>query len=176
MYNDIMIDLETFGTGQNAIIASIGACFFDIETGKIGATFELALDFDDQIKRGRMCDMSTIMWWLDQSEGARHALTKAKRAGTEEALNAFTKFYKQHSKVHVWGNGSTFDISLMESTYSSFELKHPWPHWLVMDLRTFRRFDAGGAKVPKGGTNHKALDDAISQAKFVIEHYGKNKK
>lgn len=170
--NDIMIDLETFGTGQNAVIASIGACFFNIETGKIGNTFELNLNFDDQFDVGRRADMSTIMWWLDQSKEAREALTKAKRIDTFSALSGFSHFYGK-SKAKVWGNGSTFDISLMESLYSDFKLQCPWKFYNVMDLRTFKRFTAKGATVPKGGTNHRALDDAISQANYVMEHLRK---
>ena len=57
---DLMIDLETLGTKPNSVIISIGAVFFDIEKKTLGSTFYLPLKVEDQVKRGRAMDISTI--------------------------------------------------------------------------------------------------------------------
>ena len=67
------------------------------------------------------------------------------------------------------GNGSTFDIFIMEHMFIDYGLIHPWGYSKIMDLRTFKRFVAKGKYVRKVGVAHNALDDAISQAKFVME-------
>lgn len=167
---DLMMDLETLGTKSDCPVISLGAVFFDIEKKLLGPSFYLPMDIQEQLDVGRKVDADTIKWWMQQEDAAQNVF-KEKALPPRKVLELFTKFYKQHPKAKVWGNGSTFDISIMESLFHSFKLKHPWHHYNVMDLRTFRRFVAGGAKVVKEGTDHNALDDSISQAKFVMEHY-----
>ncbi len=41
---DCMIDFETLGTGPDAAIIQVGACYFDRVTGEIGATFKRNFD------------------------------------------------------------------------------------------------------------------------------------
>ncbi len=39
--NDVMLDLETLGTRHDAMIISIGAVYFERETGLIGPGFSM---------------------------------------------------------------------------------------------------------------------------------------
>ena len=69
----IMVDIETFGTGRDAAIASIGACEFDLE-GKIGRTFSAVVDLGASKSPG-VLNAATVYWWLQQEEkAARTAL------------------------------------------------------------------------------------------------------
>ena len=173
---DLMIDLETLGTSSDAPIVSIGAVFFDLETKKLGPTFEARFDLDEQFKVGRLPDASTIAWWVSQGADAR-ALFSAKKKPTPciVVLEALSKFVKQYTKVKVWGNGSSFDISMLESLYKDFEVDQPWLFYNVMDLRTFKRFCTDGSKIVVDGVAHDALDDAKAQAKYVLKHYDNSK-
>ena len=167
---DLMIDLETMGTANDAVILSIGAVFFDIKTQQLGPTFHAILDRDDQLAKSRTYTDSTMQWWKRQSEEAQ-SIFKAKGADPKKALTEFIKFYKQKTKVHPWGNGSTFDISIMEDMFTCYGLKSPFVFWRVMDVRTFKRFVGKGADIPVAiGVKHNALDDAIAQAKYVMHH------
>jgi hypothetical protein len=169
---DLMIDLETLGQGPHAVIISIGACFFDISKGQILGTFYMATDVDGQIKDGRSVDASTIKWWMGQS-GAAKKVFHEKAKPVKEVLTIFSNWVLQTatiSKIKPWGNGATFDISIMEDLLKQYEVKVPWMYNGVMDLRTFKRFCAGGAQVEKLGTDHNALDDAVSQATYIIRH------
>lgn len=74
------------------------------------------------------------------------------------------------NNVKPWGNGSTFDITIIENLLRQYNVDPPWMFWNVMDLRTFRKYVAGGAKVVKLGVDHNALDDAVSQAMYVMEY------
>ena len=37
MPKNVMIDFETLGLGENAVLLSLGACVFDTETSEVGA-------------------------------------------------------------------------------------------------------------------------------------------
>lgn len=172
--NDLMIDFETLGQDPDTCVISLGACFFDEVSGQIGPTFYMAFDIDGQLKKGRSITADTLKWWMGQSGGAKKVFNeKAKSA--EEVLQTFAKWVGANnsiSKIKPWGNGASFDISIIENLFKMYDIKCPWLFYNVMDLRTFRRYIANNAKVDKSeGIDHNALDDAINQAKFVIQHY-----
>lgn len=165
---DIMIDLETLGTSPDCPVISIGAIAFDIEKKVLGPTFYAVLDTEQQINDGRKVDGSTLKWWLSQSDAAKKVF-KENPAEVKTALNFLVEFVKQWPKVKVWGNGSTFDITIMENLFKHYGVKCPWRYNDIMDLRTFKRFCAGGERIIKSGTAHNALDDARSQAQYVLD-------
>lgn len=168
---DIMIDLETLGTKNNCPVISIGACVFDINEKAIKSSFYCTLDLESQIDSGiRVPDSDTIKWWMNQANAAKKVF-KEKPIKTFEGLYEFKKWVEKNAgkSAKVWGNGSGFDISIMESLFSDFGVECPWKFYNVMDLRTFRRFIGKNKKVEKIGVNHNALDDAKSQAAYVIK-------
>lgn len=171
---DLMIDFETLGQDPDTMVISLGACFFDENTGATGPTFYMAFDIADQQKLGRNFTPDTLKWWMSQS-GAAKKVFHEKAQPTKVVLETFSTWVLKNcsiSKVRPWGNGSSFDISIAESLFRDFGVKCPWLYYNVMDLRTFKRYVAGNAKVDKSeGVNHNALDDAKNQALFVIKHY-----
>lgn len=171
---DLMIDFETLAKTPRATVISLGAVFFDEKTGQLGPTFYMAFEIDEQIKKGREIDADTLKWWMNQS-GAAKKVFNEKAKSAKEVLSLFSQWVLAQntiSKIQPWGNGSTFDISIIEDLFRMYDIKCPWLYYNVYDLRTFRRYMANGAKVDKSaGTDHNALDDSIAQAKFVIEHY-----
>lgn len=168
---DLMIDLETLGTDPDCVVLSIGACVFDFQKKKIVDKFYIVLDTEDQKNCFRTVDQNTLKWWSQQSNQAKKVFTEPKEE-VREALDQFVQFILRNgtiSQIKPWGNGSTFDISILESLFKDYEVKVPWLFYNVMDLRTFVRFQGKGDKVPKlEGVNHHALDDAINQANYVM--------
>ncbi|HBC7644947.1 TPA: RecE family exodeoxyribonuclease, partial [Escherichia coli] len=63
----LMIDLETMGKNPDAPIISIGAIFFDPQTGDMGPEFSKTIDLETA---GGVIDRDTIKWWLKQSREA----------------------------------------------------------------------------------------------------------
>lgn len=169
---DIMIDLETLGTKTSAPVISIGACVFSIEHGNILSTFYRAISLEDQL-HSRFLDAPTIKWWMEQADAAK-TIFKEDAVTPRDALRAFSAWFADLGcpDAYVWGNGSTFDISIMEDFYDCFSDKVPWKFSSIMDLRTFKRFCGGAHVIENVGTKHNALDDAIAQAKFVLKCLG----
>lgn len=163
-----MIDLETLGISPKAPIISIGACFFDTE---IRQTYYRILDVEEQItSRKRFADGSTIKWWMGQEKAAQKVF-KEGALPTKQVLTEFRAWILQIAKKNAkpWGNGSNFDITLMESIFEDYDLKNPWSFRNIRDLRTFKSEVYNGKGMALEGTAHNALDDAIYQAKLVIE-------
>lgn len=169
---DLMIDLETLGTDPSAPIVAIGAVFFDPKTGKLGAEFSATIDFESACEK-RTPSASTIKWWLKQEDDARAKVVRGK-SSMEAALSEFKRFIGSHAnlrQVKPWGNGATFDISMLEDCFKCYDMQIPWEFWNVRDVRTV--VDLGGMidlskdMVTFEGTPHVALDDAKHQARYV---------
>lgn len=170
---DISFDLETLSTRPNAAIISIGAVAFDRDSGKIGTSLYLEIAVDDAIKHGHVSG-STIGWWITQGGSAKSVFS-----GKHEKVNLHTALCRVKAFVmacgpdaRVWGNGSTADITWLESAFASaggFDMAVPWKYWNIRDVRTTVD-DAALPRdaVPREGTHHNALDDAVHQAKLVI--------
>lgn len=170
---ELMIDLETLGNKPNSAVLQIGAVFFDIEKGTLGETFEAFIDFEDAMRYGKVTP-STLKWWMGQNDEARRAaikgVTKAK-----DAWEAFYNFCQKHGrKIHPWGNGSVFDITICNWQFAAvLQKESPWDFWNVQDCRTIKRLAHGVVRYDgeHGGVAHRALDDAVHQAKFTIAYY-----
>ncbi|EHK6294447.1 3'-5' exoribonuclease, partial [Escherichia coli] len=64
----LMIDLKTMGKNPDAPIISIGAIFFDPQTGDMGPEFSKTIDLETA---GGVIDRDTIKRWLKQSREAQ---------------------------------------------------------------------------------------------------------
>ncbi|MCK5015928.1 MAG: 3'-5' exoribonuclease [Candidatus Peribacteraceae bacterium] len=174
--NNLMLDIETFSAKPNACLVSIGACQFDIETGKIGSKFYCNIDPWSAITYGGDVDAGTLKWWRSQSEEARDAL-KGDQETLKVGLSMFAGFYNGLPKnTYVYGNGCGFDNVILSSAYDSVGMRRPWRYNLDADVRTIVKLggDLLGIKVSdykRAGTHHNALDDALFQAKMVSDIY-----
>lgn len=173
--NHFSIDLETLGTRCTAPILSIGVQQFDIDTGKLGATFYTEVDIDSAIRNGRV-QADTLSWWVTQNNNAQRVfLPNADKRHLATALAGLGDWMRGKSMVPVvWGNGATFDISILEYAYDhgAVGLREPWHFMNVRDLRTLvdaAEKIAGFDKrtIERVGTHHNALDDALYQAKVA---------
>lgn len=166
---DLMIDLETLGTNPDCPVISIGAVFFD-KTG-LKSEFYINLDVDKQINDGRRMTADTFKWWMSQTDGAKRVF-KEKPTTVSKGLSEFVEFVKKGAsvkRVKPWGNGSTFDISILEDLFEEYEIKVPWLFYNIRDMRTFKEYVYDGKDMKFEGTAHNALDDAKQQANVVIE-------
>ena len=167
----LSIDLETMGTEPGCPILSIGAVYFDPETGEMGDHFYKAISLESSMELGMKPSASTIMWWMQQSEEARNEFVHKICYPAEKVLREFREFA---SGSTPWGNGATFDIGLLEAAFSMIGLPPTWKFWAIRDLRTLVELTRGEdlRALPFGGEKHNALYDAIHQAKMVITGVG----
>lgn len=170
---DFSIDLETPGNRFNSGILSIGACQFDRNTGELGKTFYREIDIESALRYGTM-SADTICWWMGQSDEARKLFTDKTRQKQQlpRALVELAAFIPKGS--YVWGNGATFDITILEHAYLQTAQKHPWDFWNIRDMRT--AVDMAEYRkdiIPFAGTAHNALDDSVHQAKVIAWCFNK---
>ena len=167
----LMIDLETMGKNPDAPIISIGAIFFDPQTGDMGPEFSKTIDLDTA---GGVIDRDVIKWWLKQSREAQSAIM-TDEIPLDDALLQLREFIDENSGeffVQVWGNGANFDNTILRRSYERQGIPCPWRYCNDRDVRTIVElgkavdFDARTA-IPFEGERHNALDDARYQAKYV---------
>lgn len=182
-YGDIMIDIETLSTYKNAVVLEISAVEFNRKTGEIGEVFDKKLYVDEQLAAGRRIDEKTLYWWFKQSDDAKDkVINNAVKTDIFDSLLEFSRFVSRcdnllydddndRRTVKVWGNGSIFDIAIVESLYEQYYDREriPWKYWAVNDVRTIVDLNP---EVKKNcnfeGTPHCAVDDCKHEIKYLV--------
>lgn len=167
--NDCMIDLETASTHSDAKILAIGAVLFDRKSGETGDSFYVRLD--PRITPGHISP-STLKWWKEQSAEA-YAEAWGGEVDPFTAVRKLFRFLKVEPRV--WGNGASFDITILENLIRSAGYDDmPWKFWDVRDLRTLVDVAEVNPRSFKfEGVVHNALDDALHQVKIAAACFRK---
>ncbi len=168
----VMNDIETLGTGDDAIITSIGAVKFNAYG--IIDTFHMGVDPDSAQAFGLKISAGTVMWWMEEAQAeARRALVALERHPLPVALQAYRHWYGDES-LPTWGNGATFDNVIMRSAWRAVGHPMPWDFRFDRCYRTMKSLP-GAPAMQRSGVHHDALDDARSQALHLIaiwQHFG----
>ncbi len=169
----VMLDLETLDTIPSTKIVAIGGVMFDPNLRKFDANDRFYMCLDHKAQEGRTIDpdpsdKGTRAFWKRQSAEVREQLKGTVKL--EDALGDLAFWLPDDCKV--WGNGATFDISILEDAYRQYGIEIPWKYYNIMDVRTVKKtYEAarGGWDKKSGGTLHHALDDAQWQAEYVTK-------
>jgi exodeoxyribonuclease VIII len=187
---EVMLDLETLATDQNAQIISIGAVKFNKDG--LGSEFYQTILMEGNSKFS--VNPQTVSFWLHQSKEAQEALWNPEPKRLEEVLRMFVDWYKGRKEVPagvvtsitintdgneiellnpgtaVWGNGSTFDNVILRNAFEKLKIKCPWSFREDRDFRTIVALNKH-RKIPyeRIGTLHNALDDAKTQASHLVK-------
>lgn len=176
--NQLMIDIETLSTSKNAAIVSIGAVFFNIETGELGRHFYQLVSQKSCVDLGLDVNAETLAWWQKQADEVRIALNSIHGVHLAVALYNLNRFITSEcdDKAVVWGNGPSFDCAILATAFNAVDMKLPWRYSnercvrTMVDLgRTLLKMDPKHQRMI--GTAHNALADAEHQAKYVSEIY-----
>lgn len=174
---DISIDLETLGHRGDAAILSIGAAAFNRKTGAIGPTGYWPVMLEDALKHGRVTAGTLRFWMGIKDNKAKFVFDDPTATPLYVALRGLNDFVRaQPAGVKVWGNGSHFDISILEHAHDSIGTEgfvEEWKFWDVRDMRT--ALDMSGldkSKMKFEGAPHHARDDAVHQAKVIAACLG----
>jgi hypothetical protein len=176
---DVMVDIETLDTSPTAAILSIGAARFDPRGDELGETFYTNVSLPSSLDAGFTVSGDTIYWWLKQEKAAQEALLVAP-VKVKEALNNFRTFVLltgEFKTTSLWSHGSDFDLVILSQAMQRCNLEVPWMRRLVRDTRTLFALAPGyyalvkAKALPKSGTVHNALDDALSQVQWVQTAY-----
>lgn len=176
---DVMIDLETLDTSPDAAIVQIGAVAFCANGGDPATPIDELLDqapklhlhvsLATAVAAGGTIGADTVLWWLRQSDAARAEFATPEALTLEDALADLADWWRTYAdaEARLWGNGADFDPVILGRSYDRLGLVRPWVRWNVRCFRTLRAENLGVA-FQRRGVAHNALDDAISQAGYVL--------
>ena len=155
---DCMIDIETAGTNKDACILTVGAQIFDpFGQGYPTDSYYARIDIDSQPERS--IDQSTIDWWSQQGLASlEEAFGGADRKPLQQVLTELSKFIFHCD--HIWANGITFDMNILEDAYKSYKIALPWKYYRVRDARTIYALHPELEKLP---ASHNSLEDCQRQ-------------
>lgn len=174
MTNHLMLDFETLGNTPDTAVVSLGAVLFNREG--IFAERLWLFNLTGQLDgRRRFATADTITWWMGQGEKAKSVFEKAQREGVllKDFATQFVEWVDPKRDVRVWGNGATFDVSIIESILLQQGVKAPWKFWNHRCYRTLKQC-YGIEKTKFQGTKHDALDDSKHQATQLIQYWKDN--
>lgn len=168
MQNHVLVDLETLSTQHNAAIMSIGAVRFD--NNKVHEVFYVNIDPLTCIQKGAVAEQRTMDWWKTQPESVQNALTVNPKS-LDEAISMFEVWFRKVDNSYIWGNGPTFDCSILEDSFKLCNKRSPWPYNKERCVRTITQFDRNNSlaqeRNPKHPKHH-ALYDALYEALHVV--------
>jgi len=130
----LMVDIETLGTTPDAVILTVAAQSFDpVGEGYLKQSYYARVDLDSQ--HNRSIEQGTIEWWAKQHSFAKdEAFSEQDRKPLEQVLDELGKMI-WHSTA-LWANGPTFDMTILEHAYKSYNKPLPWQYYKVRDART----------------------------------------
>lgn len=165
MHKHVMLDKETLGTGPDAVIMSIGAVKFDLDSDAIDdAGFYASVSIDSNLEAKRKVDESTLIWWLGQSAEAQTVFHEPKQS-LKTALTDFIDWFGDAQ--FIWSNGASFDIPMMVHAMSHFGMERPWAFYNERCVRTYKNLPGMKNVRVENPAKHNALQDALAQAKLV---------
>lgn len=153
-----MIDIETVAVCPDATILTIAAQRFDpFGSGYDKISYYARIDFESQCERS--IDDNTLTWWTTQPAAAREeAFNEVCRIPLDLALDELGKLIWQSNRV--WCQGPTFDCTILENAYKSYDKALPWQYHKVRDSRTVFSL---WPDQPMPPTSHHALEDCRRQ-------------
>ena len=155
---DLMLDIETLGTGSDAAIIQIGACYFNRKSGKIGKTFKLNVDLQSCLDFGFTVNGDTIYWWMCNNAQAIESVTKKPRTKIIRAMGDLKAF---SSKADTIWSHATVDFVIVNNA-------------MIRDIRTLVDLAGKGPDhTLRLDIHHDALDDCIYQVEYVVNAMNK---
>jgi hypothetical protein len=161
---------------------------FNRNTGGIKELGEVRINIQEQLDRGFEMSWSTVFWWMQQSKDAILKTFEGGENGGMHPMDAYFALAHMLHGIHVddvptstlvdwakptdlmaWGNGSTFDISILEMFFTKTSGIKPFDHRKVRDMRTIMDLAGMSSRdIQLNGVAHTAQADATHQAKCIL--------
>lgn len=172
MAKHVMVDLETLGTTADAVILSIGAVMFNLDTGEVDDNaFYSSISIESNLGLHRRISEDTLKWWMKQSSEAQLVFSEDK-AHIADALEEFSLWLPKDP--FMWSNGADFDLPMIQHAMTQTELPIPWKFYNNRCVRTYKNLPgAKDVSIERKGLHHNALADAVYQAELVSAIHAK---
>ncbi|PJA24942.1 MAG: 3'-5' exoribonuclease [Alphaproteobacteria bacterium CG_4_10_14_0_2_um_filter_63_37] len=173
MNDEVMIDLETMGTGSNAAIVAIGGVAFSFGRRTITSEFYQRISLQESVVCGFDMDADTVLWWMRQSDEVRKEVFEEGGVHPNVALLNFISWcgnFGPRDDLKVWGNGSDFDNLILSNAYARQLLTAPWSFRGNRCFRTIKNLFPvpDDIKPTRQGVAHHALHDALHQTEHLL--------
>lgn len=172
----VMLDLETWGTNDNAVITEIGAVRFDPEDPlRMMDCFHVCITPINQVKHfKRVIDEDTVMWWMSPERAEPWSQWfNTLKFDLPTALEGFqiwlTQGQEDSGNQPMWGNGVGFDNVILRNAYNATGQELPWNWFNDRCFRTLKSMAPRSLEPTREGTHHNALDDAKHQTRWLYE-------
>lgn len=163
----IMFDNETLATAADAVIMSIGAVRFDLDTGEIDDVgFYSSISVESNLELKRRISEETLIWWMGQDIAAK-AVFREKKQTLRAALEDLTDWIGPDD-CQVWSNGADFDLPMLAHAMTQVGMEIPWKYYNSNCFRTYKKLPgAKNIRIP-AVAKHNALADAHNQVETLI--------
>lgn len=172
-----MIDIETLGVREDAVILSIGAVakWKGSRGDIVPAYFYNTLDKETQLDRA--IDKSTVAFWnLPENKEAKHEAFLGDN-NILKVLTDLSTFIGKFKDPVLWCKGTDFDFTILRHAYNQYDIQLPWKYNSINDLRTLLRIFPKFKTAITNDYKHQALNDAkfqLDQLELINEHLIKN--
>jgi len=179
-YIDVVVDLETLGTAEDAAILQIGCVIPVFSYSKLpnqpDKFFEATIAYEHAIGSEFSKDPDTLDWWEKQSSEAR----KSVFSGQDSYEDAFGKLRDwmlsikaQGFEIRLWGNGPEFDNRILDYALRCYNITNLWGFRDNHSMRTaqlfFPQYKKWLEKTGEKYIKHTALGDAMYEAEILEE-------
>jgi hypothetical protein len=169
-----MIDLETLGTRDSAVILTIAAVKFDLYTGEVLDQFMWFPDVDEQLQKGRTLNASTINFHLldpERNTAFGQIMARTNREWpVEKGLHFLGNFIQNGeggAPCGFWCRGASFDFAILKNLYESYrsdKLQYPINHRMEFCLRPLLMLSPTSEdRTPNVLPAHDAMNDSLYQ-------------
>ena len=180
---DIMVDLETASTKENAAILSWAMVPFDRQGKRWGfENFYKTVNLTSCFMAGMDIEKGTQLWWEGQTPEARAAVMKSEGENILSVTSAaycWLSALAEKNDLYMWCRGIDFDIPKMEWCFRKFVEKgtgdedFPYKYSHKMDVRTVLKFmQIDPSQFEFEGIRHHSVDDCNHDIKMVQKAYG----
>jgi len=145
-----MIDFETLGTQEDAVVLSVGAIVFILDKPELDKLYYKEYLIASQIAKGRTVDKGTVQWWLRVNPLEFNRLCIGDKSA--DLIGEVLKF----SVANVWSRGC-MDFHILQHLTGN--------HYAYNQHRDVRTLDIFGKRM--GKNKHNALEDSKNQLEYV---------
>ena len=178
MSTDLMIDIETLGTNNNAHVMSIGMVWFDRHHPD-EPLIELPIIHPELNQTLSKIDAKTVQFWMQQNSEAKQIFADTvERTHLYVAATQVMEQVKQASRI--WAKDPDFDCVILANFVSHYgDNNFEWPFFNNRSVRTMLDNYPVAKNIPFEGVKHNALADAVHQAKqmqmcYTLLKHGSN--
>lgn len=174
---DFAIDLETISNDTNSAMVAVTVYHFDRNTLELLGFITVEVLLVSAMRYGT-ANASTIAFWMKQNDEARRIFNSTQGEHLAPALTTISEWIQgrcERKWAKLWGNGSTFDNTILRNAYIAVGIQEPWDFWNDRDLRTLLDiFNWVTGRKPKHevefeGNPHDSADDCKHQTRLILE-------